>query len=64
MSVTGSKNDDSGKVKTLIDSTIRARQIPFAMRMERGRVEEVRRLQRSARPEAPASAPSVYLHNK
>lgn len=33
------------KVKSLIDNTIRARQIPFAMRMERGRLEEVRRPQ-------------------
>ncbi len=42
-------------VKALIDNTIRSRQVPFAMRMERGPSEEARRPRSGTRPRPEAT---------
>ncbi len=47
-------------VKALIDNTIRSRQVPFAMRMERGSSEDARRPQSGTRPRPrPATTPTA-----
>lgn len=43
-------------VKALIDNTIRSRQVPFAMRMERGSLEGARRASSGARPRAASTS--------